>query len=254
MSLLGLDSYTTAALIFLAGSALLAGLARGFSGFGAALIFIPLASTTIGPKLAAPLLMIVDLALTFGLIPKAWPKSDKRDVGFMTLGAIVGVPIGTVMLAYSDPIVIRWMLVVIVLPLLLLLMSGWRYHGRPAAIVTVGTGTAAGFLTGIAQVGGPPVILYWLGSLPSGDLVRANIISYLAISSCITFASYLAGGLLTPALAGLALVTAPAYGLGLLLGSHMFGFASDETFRRVCYALIAAALVISLPVLDGIIR
>src|ERR1700730_12593677 len=45
-------------LLFLLASAFIAGLARGFSGLGAALIFMPLASSVVGPKLAAPLLLI----------------------------------------------------------------------------------------------------------------------------------------------------------------------------------------------------
>ena len=97
-------------------------------------------------------------------------------------------------------------------------------------------------------------MLYWLGGQSSADIVRANIISYFAISSCIGFVSYLAGGLLVPALIGLSLVTGPVYALGLYLGSHMFGLASDVTFRRACYALIVISLTISLPVFDGILR
>ena len=254
MSLLGLDGYTGAALIFLAGTAFVAGLARGFSGFGAALIFMPIASTLIGPKLAAPLLLVIDMVLGLGLLPKAWPKSNKRDVGLISLGALVGVPLGAAMLVRLDPIVIRWMLAVIVLPLIVLLMSGWLYHGKPAAPLTVGTGAIAGFLSGIAQVGGPPVVLYWLGGRANADLMRANIIGYFAISSCISLVSYLVGGLLTSALIGLSLVTGPVYALGLYLGSHMFGFASEATFRRICYALILISVVIGLPLLDGVVR
>src|SRR5262249_51906986 len=41
-------------------SAFGAALVRGFSGFGSALIFVPLASTAIGPQAAAPLLLIID--------------------------------------------------------------------------------------------------------------------------------------------------------------------------------------------------
>ena len=254
MSLLDLGGYSAAALAFLAGSAFVAGLARGFSGFGAALIFMPLASTVISPKLASPLLLVIDLVLALGLIPKAWPKSNKRDVGLISLGALVGVPLGTVLLTRLDPIAVRWTLVAVGLPLVMILMSGWRYHGSPRAPLTIGTGATSGVLNGIAQVGGPPIVLYWLGGQSSADIVRANIISYFAISSCIGFVSYLAGGLLVPALIGLSLVTGPVYALGLYLGSHMFGLASDVTFRRVCYALIVISLTISLPVFDGVLR
>jgi hypothetical protein len=62
--------------------------------------------------------------------------------------------------------------------------------------------------------------------------------------------TYFAGGLLTTSVVGLALITGPIYGLGLFIGSRMFRLASADTFRRVCFALIAAAILLSLPVLD----
>ena len=43
-------------------------------------------------------------------------------------------------------------------------------------------------------------------------------------------------------------------GLGLFIGSRLFGVADEAIFRRICYVLIAAAVVFSLPVLDGVIR
>jgi uncharacterized protein len=81
--------------------------------------------------------------------------------------------------------------------------------------------------------------------------VRANIVLYFAISSVITTTIYLASGLLTPSVVGLALVTGPIYGVGLYAGARMFGLASDITFRRICFALIAVAIALSLPVLDN---
>ncbi len=44
------------------------------------------------------------------------------------------------------------------------------------------------------------------------------------------------------------------YALGIGIGARMFGLASELTFRRVCYVMIAAAGIVSLPVLDGVIR
>jgi biotin transporter BioY len=44
------------------------------------------------------------------------------------------------------------------------------------------------------------------------------------------------------------------YALGLFIGAWLFGVADESIFRRICYALIVIAVVISLPVLDGVIR
>lgn len=234
--------------------ALIAGLARGFSGFGAALIFVPLASSVIDPKIAAPLLLVVDGVMTVGFVPRAWRLADKTNVFVMALGAVVGVPLGTYALAHLDPLTIRWSIIAIVIALLLLLMSGWRYHGRPKAYLTVAVGAISGIFSGAAQVGGPPVVAYWLGGAFAGNTVRANIILYFAASSAITAASYLWGGLITTSIVALAVVAAPAYGLGLWLGARMFGIASEQTFRKLCFGLIALSALISLPVLDGLLR
>jgi uncharacterized membrane protein YfcA len=242
------------ALTFLLASAFIAALARGFSGFGAALIFLPLAATVVSPKIAAPLLLITDAVLAIGFIPDAWRNADKREVGFMGLGAAIGIPLGTLMLVRMDPLYIRWAVVVLASAMLALLMSGWRHRGQPTALLTFGVGGFAGVCSGAAQVGGPAVIAYWLGRTAPAAILRANIILYFAISTTIAIVSYFAGGVLTLAVLHLAVVVGPIYGLGLLIGARLFGIAQEAIFRRICYALIAIAVLVSLPVLDGVIR
>jgi uncharacterized membrane protein YfcA len=240
-------------LVFLTSVALGAGLARGFSGFGAALIFVPLASAAVGPQVAVPLLLVVDGVMTLGLIPRAVRLANRRDVALMTAGAIIGVPLGVYLLTRLDPSLIRWSIVAIVALLLALLMSGWRYQGRPKPPTTVFVGTLAGLLSGAAQIGGPPVVAYWLGGAVPAVIVRANIIFYFAISTVLSAISYVWSDLITPDVLVLALCVAPLYGLGLWCGSRFFGFASETVFRRICYAMIAAAAITSMPILDGLL-
>jgi uncharacterized membrane protein YfcA len=254
MSALGFESFTSSTMFFLIGSAFVAGLARGFSGFGSALIFIPLASSIIGARLASPLLLVIDFVAAAPLIPNGWQHADRGDVGTMLIGSFVGVPIGAWALTQMDPLAVRWMIVALIVPMLALLMSGWRYRGTPTTALTAGVGAIAGFFNGVAQVGGPPIVLYWLRDTTAARIVRANIIVFFAASSVFTIFSYLIGGVLTTAVIGLAVLTGPVFGIGLWLGSHMFGLASEETFRRICYALIALAALVSLPPFDGLLR
>lgn len=109
--------------------AFIAGLARGFSGFGAALIFIPLGGAIIGPKLVSPILLFIDGIATLGMIPPAWRSANRPEVFVMAAGAALGVPAGTAMLALLDPTLLRWSITIIAISLLALLVSGWRYHG-----------------------------------------------------------------------------------------------------------------------------
>lgn len=251
---LGLDSYATASIMILVITALVAGLARGFSGFGAALIFMPIASAFISAQIAAQLLLLVDIFTTAPMIPGALRYADRREVALMVAGSLIGVPLGTWALAVLNPLAVRWMIIAMIVPMLALLMSGWRYPGWATAPVTTFIGCISGFFNGMAQVGGPPLVLYWLRDAGKIVTMRASIILLFAISSVITAASYFAGGLFSRAILGLVVAIGPAYGIGLWLGSHMFGLASETAFRRICYALIAMAALVSLPVFDGLLR
>ena len=143
------------AFALLAAFAFIAATARGFSGFGAALIFVPLASTVVAPQVASPLLLITDAVLALGFIPNAYAQADRREVSVMALGAAIGIPLGTALLVRLDALTIRWGIVVMAGAMLALLVSGWRYRGRPTAPLTFAVGGIAGVCTGAAQVGGP---------------------------------------------------------------------------------------------------
>lgn len=239
-------------LLFVAVAALIAGTARGFSGFGGALIFVPLASTAVGPKLASALLLVVDGLLTLGMLPNGWQRANRREVFTMAAGALVGVPLGTALLAFAPTLVVRWITCAVVFLLLVFLISGWRYHGKPRTALTVGVGGLAGIFGGAAQMSGPPIVAYWLGGAFPPLIVRANLVLYFAVASVISATSYVLAGLLSWQVLVLAFVVGPAYGLGLLFGSRLFGLASEQTFRRICFILIGMAALVSLPLFDGL--
>lgn len=246
--------HSTGALLFLVVASFIAALARGFSGFGGALIFVPLASAAVGPQAAAPILLVIDGIAQLALLKGAWRQAGRREVAIMALGALGGIPLGVVILKYVDATALRWSIAALIAAMLALLISGWRYRGRPRPATTVSVGFAAGILSGAVQAAGPPVVAYWLGGASAPATVRANIILFFFCTSVIACISYLATGLLGLDVLLLSAVTAPAYALGMFLGTRMFGLADEETFRRACYLLIAGAAVVSLPVLDGVVR
>lgn len=226
---------------------LLAGLSRGFSGFGAALIFVPLASMLVGPKLAGPILAIIDAIFAAYLIPAALRLAQRRSVATMFAGALFGIPAGAWILTLYSPHTLRWMICVMAALMFVLVASGWRYRGMPHVAATLGVGALSGVFSGIAQIGGPPVVSYWLGTETPPAVLRANVIVYFAASTVLTLVVYGVGGLFTPAALKLAACSGPAYGLGTVVGNRMFALATPGVFRRITLALIALAVLLSLP-------
>jgi uncharacterized membrane protein YfcA len=228
--------------------------ARGFSGFGSALIFMPLASSVAAPRLVAVLLLVIDFVAAAPLLPKAWQKADREATAIIAAGALIGVPIGTYLLSRLDPVTTRWIISGFVLALLLLLLSGWRYRGKDHVALSVGIGALSGFCSGLAQTGGPPIVGYWLGRPIASALARANILVFFGASDFFAVVSYAASGLITLDALKFALVVGPVYALGIKFGTSLFGRASETLFRAICYALIALAVIFGLPILDGVLR
>src|SRR3979411_1823884 len=176
-SLIPTDLSTNAAIAICA-IAFVSGTARGFSGFGAALIFMPLASSMAAPRLVAALLLVIDFVSAAPLVPNAWRHADRKATAVMVSGALIGVPLGTYFLSRLDPVTTRWIISGFVGALLLLLLSGWRYRGKDHAAVACGGGGLSGFCSGLAQTGGPPIVAYWLGRPLASNMARANIMLF----------------------------------------------------------------------------
>jgi len=245
---------TTGTALAICAVAFVSGTARGFSGFGAALIFMPLASSLAAPRLVAALLLVIDFVSAAPLVPNAFKNADRRATAIMVAGALVGVPIGTWFLSRLDPVTTRWIISGFVTALLALLLSGWRYRGKDHAAISVGVGSVSGFCSGLAQTGGPPIVGYWLGRPIAAPIARANILLFFGASDCFSLVSYSVTGLITLESLRFSLLVGPVYGLGVGFGASLFGRASDRLFRAICYGLIVLALIIGLPLLDGVLR
>lgn len=241
---------TLGAVLGIAAAAVLGGLSRGFSGFGAALVFVPLASAAVGPKAAVPVLALLECVSCLAFLPGAWPRAARREVATMVAAAICAVPVGATILAATDPVALRWAMVGLVLLAVVVLASGWRYRGPDSVPAVLGVGTVGGLMSGTAMLGGIAPAVWWLGRSAAAATVRANMNLYFAILTVAVAAAYAWRGLFGWETAWLALAAGPSYAAGLWGGTALFGLASERVFRRAGYALILAAALLGLPLWD----
>ncbi len=224
-----------------AGIVLLAGFVKGLTGFGSALVMMPVLSALFGPAGAVATLQLVDGPLAWTMVPAAIKRCEKKAVLLLAGGAAVGMPAGIAILKFADPEHLRIAIAVTVLLMAAALASGWRYRGRPSAGLSAGTGVTAGLLGGSTGIGGPPVVLFWLGSQSDGTAVRANLVVYFATGTLMGLGSLIVAGLVTEAIFWRAMSFAPLFGLGMWIGSLAFGRLSETAFRRAALALVAGS-------------
>jgi uncharacterized membrane protein YfcA len=231
-----------------------AGLVRGFSGFGGAMIYMPLIAAVYEPRIAAVTLLLVDFLASTPFAISQFSRCTWREVLPISIATAFTVPLGTYLLIVLDPVILRWIIALLVLGLLAVLASGWRYRGPSTLPITAGVGMMAGIGAGAAQIAGPPVILYWLSRGNVAMTLRANLMVYFVFCGITLIAVYGSQGLFTGKLVALALLLGIPYVAGVGIGSLFFRGASDRLYRNVAYLIVALAALLSLPVLDPVLR
>jgi uncharacterized membrane protein YfcA len=185
---------------------------------------------------------------------KEIPRCTWREVLPLFIAAAVAIPFGTLALELVEPIVLRWFIALLVLSLLAIVISGWRYHGQPRLAATIGVGLFSGFGGGAVQMTGPAVVIYWLGTKHDAVTVRANLMVYFLLTGATLCVSYLLQGLFTVETVVLSILLEIPFVVALAAGAYIFRGASDLLYRRIAYLIIAIAAVVSLPLFDGLLR
>jgi uncharacterized membrane protein YfcA len=234
--------------------ALLSGLVRGFSGFGSALVYVPLISAIYGPKVAVPTILLIDTLCSLPWAIKAAPACNRREVFGVAIFGTLAIPLGVAALVYVDPLSLRWLIAVLVLIALITLIVGWRYHGKPNWPAMAATGITSGFGGGAVQIAAPPLLIFWLGGQNGAATVRANIMVYFIWTGFLGIALYAWTGLFDTQTIMLAVLFGIPFALALGFGAKWFHRASEQHYRRVAYLIIAISGLVSLPVFDGFLR
>jgi hypothetical protein len=218
--------------------ALLAGLFRGITGFGGALVMTPPLALLLGPLVTVPAALLLE---GFAAAPMLW--QTRREVNWRLVGPILvacslTVSIGGYVLVTADPATIRRVIAAIVIFFSLVLMLGWRYKGRQRLATAVGLGAIAGALVGATSIGAPPVILYLLAGPDPVNVTRANLTYYVGLSSLIALVMMGWRGILDAPVLVAALVLAPGYYGGVVVGSRLFSRFNDARFRQFGLAIM----------------
>ena len=223
--------------------ACIAGMVRGFAGFGAAMVMTPIFSALYGPAVGVALCLMLEIAVALPVVPGVLGLVDWRRIGLMLVAAAVGVPLGNLVLTWAEPEPMRWAISAIVLGAVVLLASGWRYKAKPRPATTLAAGVSSGFLNGLAGMAGPPIAFYYLAGQEDAAHVRANLTTYFVFVDLVAIATFASRSLIDWNTAVLALFLAPAVMLGGVLGTKLFPLASESFYRRLALALLVGVAI-----------
>lgn len=225
----------------------LAGLMRGVTGFGGAMVLAAPLAVLVGPQQAVLTAVLLEAFAAGQMVPDALRTGTVRMLLPIWLAAGLTVPIGSYLLITVDPELMRRGIAVVVVMFGLVMLKGFRYQGPPRLPTSLAVGAASGVLAGATSLGGPPVILYLLSGPQSISVTRANLTLTIMMVSIATVLALWVGGVLDLPGIGFALLLAPLFFLGVRCGGRVFRHLDERLFRRVALvALIGVSVLVLL--------
>ena len=226
----------------------MAGFVRGVTGFGGSMLMAPILSVLIGPVPAVVIALLLETAAALVMFPDALPKVRWRTLIYLTLPALLTVPLGGYLLLTLDPGIAQKMIAGVVVVFSLLLLLGVRYSGSPRAATSIVLGGLVGALLGATSVGAPPVILYLLSGPDPVAVTRANLTVFVTAISVIGLVMLAAVGAIIATLGISALTLTVPYLLATWLGGKLFVQLSETNVRRFALVLMLGASAASLAI------
>lgn len=211
---------------------------QSLTGFGLALVSMPLLAAALGIQTAAPLVALVALLAELILLIYFRQALNLSVVWRLALASVFGVPVGVLALRRLDEGVILAALGLVVAGYALYALLNLRLPALDGSLWAYLAGFLAGVLGGAYNTSGPPVIIFGhsRGWPPAG--FKANLQGFFLVNSVVILAAHLWAGNVTAAVWGHLLVSLPAIGLGLWAGLSLDRRIDPAAFRRLVLVVL----------------
>lgn len=223
-----------------------AGLLRGYAGFGTAILLSPLYALLWGPAAGVPVMLLLELFVSAQLLPRSWREADRPLILPIALAACAATPLGAVFLLAADPETLRRAIGALVLTLGLLLLSPLRYHGPRPLALNLAVGLVSGVMKGSTGMSGPPVILYLLTGPDAARQHRANLILFFGVIAVVAVAVPLAAGLITAAVLLKLALLLPVMLACVRAGARLFRVVPERLYRPFALSCLVVVGLLAL--------
>lgn len=223
-------------------AALGASFVRGLTGFGMAILLVPILALALPPVEAVVLGNC--LSLMIGATEARMLVREAERSAWVIGGAVVlTTPFGLWALSVTGADVARLVIALIAFSAFLAILLPRRGAEQPGRLVTGAVGVVSGLMTGYAGMPGPPVVPYYAGRALPRSTIKASMLLIFTIAASAGLASATWLGILRWQLIAFALVMLPVILLGNRLGLAVSGRISDPVWRGTVGLVLAGAAI-----------
>lgn len=214
---------------------------RGLTGFGMAIILVPLLGLIVTPGEAVVLGILLQLLIGPVGLKIIYADADRKSAISIAGFAVVATPLGIWLLTQTTPDVARLLIATIAIGAFSAVLLPQKPGFTPGPKETAATGLLSGILTGFAAMPGPPVVPFYLRQQIAPAKARASMMLVFFATAIAGTISSCALGLASWRLVWLALLLFPPLLLGNGLGAKSFGKVSAPLWRMFVAAVLGLA-------------
>jgi uncharacterized membrane protein YfcA len=211
---------------------------QSLTGFGLALVSMPLLTAVLGIRTSAPLVAVFALVAELVLLLYYRHALDLRLVWRLAFASLLGVPLGVMALRVVDERLVLMLLGVLLVAYSIYALLSVRLPSIEQTLWAYGAGFLAGILGGAYNTAGPPVIVYGNCRGWSPEQFKANLQGFFVLNSLAIFAAHILAHNFTRPVWQNSLVSLPAVALGIVTGLSLSHRINAARFRRVVLALL----------------
>jgi uncharacterized protein len=221
---------------------LLAYIILGISGFGSALVTIPLMVHFLPLQTVVPLVVVVDFLATLTTGLRFRDEVETAEVKVLIPAVIVGILAGVGLLA-----MLPRHATLVSLGIFITGYGLYRLASRaPASGISrwwgIPTGLAGGLIGGLFGVGGPIYAAYMAARVPDASRMRATLAAVFIFSTGFRVAVYLVSGLLLQTEIWWAfLLLLPIMPIGLFIGHRLHAALTRQQVSRFVSVLLVVS-------------
>lgn len=224
----------------------IASVVRGFTGFGLALVAVPLIQFIMPVTDTAVFIAIINIIFSVIYYRRSRKLVKQQPLGRMALWTGIGVAAGTLILKYINPAYIQLVWGLLIIIIVFALTRGLNLRISSDAMAMTYSGLFGGLLAGATGITGPPVAIILSSMNTPKEKFNAiiSIFIFFAVSYALLF--YFVSGLIHRDTALLALCSVPALVAGLRTGDALVSRISQKTFTNVIYIVLIIMGIITL--------
>ena len=228
----------------------LAAFTQALTGFGFALVSVPILVNFVSPKISVPIIMVLIVPVMITILIDLWKYVQLKRIWLLMLMGFTGMPFGTYLLIYLDVQLLKIIIGITIVLFGIALLLGYRQRFKNEQIVSIPIGFLSGILGGSTSMSGPPVILFFSNQGDEKNVFRANLVTYLLFLHLSIIPAYVISGLVTMDIVQTAFLLLPALIIGAFLGVKFAAKINENIFKKV--VLIIIVIIGFMSVITGI--